>query len=302
MKLTMPQASPGIVNQSSTAMQDIHGHDSLGADALRIVPLQPLPSIGIREVWTYRELLYFLAWRDLKVRYHQTILGILWAGVKPCAMMLVFSVFFGWLGRMPSDGFPYPIFVFSALLPWQLFAHTLSATSHSLVSNQHLITKVYFPRLIIPISSITVGLLDFGIALLVLFGMLVYYQVPISPHILAIPVFIALSLTTALGVGLWASALNIRYRDIGHAIPFVTQIWFFATPVAYPASLIPTSWQTWYGMNPMASAVEGFRWAFLGSGGGGGMMLMVSFLIASTLFFSGLYFFRQTEQTFADVA
>lgn len=298
----MPHASPGIANQPNAAMQDIHGDDSLGADALRIVPLQQLPSIGFREVWAYRELLYFLAWRDLKVRYHQTILGTLWAVLKPCSMMVVFSVFFGWLGRIPSDGIPYPLFVFSALLLWQLFAHTLSATSHSLVSNQHLITKVYFPRLIIPVSSMAIGLVDFGIALLVLFGMLMYYHVPMIPHMLAMPVFMLLSVITALGVGLWASALNIRHRDIGHAVPFLTQLWFFASPVAYPSSLIPESWRAWYGINPMASVVEGFRWALFGSGGGEGRMLMVSLLISSTLFLSGLYFFRRTEQTFADVA
>ena len=283
-------------------MKDRHGPDSISADALRIVPLQPLPSLGMREIWTYRELLYFLAWRDLKVRYHQTILGILWAVIKPCSMMIVFSVFFGWLGRIPSDGLPYPMFVFAALLPWQLFAHTLSATSHSLVANQHLITKVYFPRLIIPISSMGIGLIDFGIALLVLFVMLLYYHIPIIPQILALPAFMMLGITSALGVGLWASALNIRHRDVGHAIPFVTQLWFFVTPVAYPSSLIPESWRAWYGINPMASVVEGFRWALFGSGGDIVEMFILSLLISSTLLMSGLYFFRRTEQTFADVA
>ncbi len=291
-----------MASVSRAVMKDRHGPDSISADALRIVPLQPLPSIGIREIWTYRELLYFLAWRDLKVRYHQTILGILWAVIKPCSMMIVFSVFFGWLGRIPSDGLPYPIFVFAALLPWQLFAHTLSATSHSLVANQHLITKVYFPRLIIPISSMGIGLIDFGIALLVLFVMLLYYHIPIIPHILALPAFMMLGITSALGVGLWASALNIRHRDVGHAIPFVTQLWFFVTPVAYPSSLIPESWRAWYGINPMASVVEGFRWALFGSGVGIAKMFILSLLISSTLLLSGLYFFRRTEQTFADVA
>ena len=291
-----------MASVSRAVMKDRHGPDSISADALRIVPLQPLPSIGIREIWTYRELLYFLAWRDLKVRYHQTILGILWAVIKPCSMMIVFSVFFGWLGRIPSDGLPYPIFVFAALLPWQLFAHTLSATSHSLVANQHLITKVYFPRLIIPISSMGIGLIDFGIALLVLFVMLLYYHIPIIPHILALPAFMMLGITSALGVGLWASALNIRHRDVGHAIPFVTQLWFFVTPVAYPSSLIPESWRAWYGINPMASVVEGFRWALFGSGVDIALMFILSLLISSTLLLSGLYFFRRTEQTFADVA
>lgn len=291
-----------MASVSRAVMKDRHGPDSISADALRIVPLQPLPSIGIREIWTYRELLYFLAWRDLKVRYHQTILGILWAVIKPCSMMIVFSVFFGWLGRIPSDGLPYPIFVFAALLPWQLFAHTLSATSHSLVANQHLITKVYFPRLIIPISSMGIGLIDFGIALLVLFVMLLYYHIPIIPHILALPAFMMLGITSALGVGLWASALNIRHRDVGHAIPFVTQLWFFVTPVAYPSSLIPESWRAWHGINPMASVVEGFRWALFGSGVGIAKMFILSLLISSTLLLSGLYFFRRTEQTFADVA
>lgn len=291
-----------MASVSRAVMKDRHGPESIGADALRIVPLQPLPSLGIREIWTYRELLYFLAWRDLKVRYHQTILGILWAVIKPCSMMIVFSVFFGWLGRIPSDGLPYPIFVFAALLPWQLFAHTLSATSHSLVANQHLITKVYFSRLIIPISSMGIGLIDFGIALLVLFVMLLYYHIPIIPQILALPAFMMLGITSALGVGLWASALNIRHRDVGHAIPFVTQLWFFVTPVAYPSSLIPESWRAWYGINPMASVVEGFRWALFGSGVDIAKMFILSLLISSTLLISGLYFFRRTEQTFADVA
>lgn len=291
-----------MASVSRAVMKDRHGPDSISADALRIVPLQTLPSLGIREIWIYRELLYFLAWRDLKVRYHQTILGILWAVIKPCSMMIVFSVFFGWLGRIPSDGLPYPIFVFAALLPWQLFAHTLSATSHSLVANQHLITKVYFPRLIIPISSMGIGLIDFGIALLVLFVMLLYYHIPIIPHILALPAFMMLGITSALGVGLWASALNIRHRDVGHAIPFVTQLWFFVTPVAYPSSLIPESWRAWYGINPMASVVEGFRWALFGNGVDIALMFILSLLISSTLLISGLYFFRRTEQTFADVA
>lgn len=291
-----------MASVSRAVMKDRHGPDSISADALRIVPLQTLPSLGIREIWIYRELLYFLAWRDLKVRYHQTILGILWAVIKPCSMMIVFSVFFGWLGRIPSDGLPYPIFVFAALLPWQLFAHTLSATSHSLVANQHLITKVYFPRLIIPISSMGIGLIDFGIALLVLFVMLLYYHIPIIPQVLALPAFMMLGITSALGVGLWASALNIRHRDVGHAIPFVTQLWFFVTPVAYPSSLIPESWRAWYGINPMASVVEGFRWALFGNGVDIALMFILSLLISSTLLISGLYFFRRTEQTFADVA
>lgn len=302
MKLPVPHTSPGMADRSSAVMNNIDGPDSIGAGAFRILPLQQLPTIGFMDLWAYRELLYFLAWRDLKVRYHQTLLGILWAVLKPCSMMVVFSIFFGWLGRMPSDGIPYPLFVFSALLPWQLFSHTLSATSHSLVSNQHLITKVYFPRLIIPISAMAIGLVDFGIALFVLVAMLLYYHIPILPQILTIPMFMLLSIATALGVGLWASALNIRHRDIGHAIPFVTQLWFFATPVAYPSSLIPASWQAWYGINPLASVVEGFRWALFGSGNGEGKMLMFSLLVSSILFISGVYFFRRTEQTFADVA
>jgi lipopolysaccharide transport system permease protein len=282
-------------------MKNIDGPDSIGVGALRIVPLQHLPLIGSRDIWAYRELLYFLVWRDLKVRYHQTLLGVLWAVLKPCSMMVVFSIFFGWFGRIPSDGLPYPVFVFSALLPWQLFANTLSATSHSLVSNQNLLTKVYFPRLIIPISSTAIGLIDFMIALLILLGMMVYYHIPITPQILTIPLFILLSVTTALGVGLWASALNIRYRDVGHAIPFMTQLWLFATPVAYPSSILPESWRGWYGINPMASVVEGFRWALFGGGGSFVNMLTLSILISTPVFLSGLYFFRRTEQTFADV-
>jgi lipopolysaccharide transport system permease protein len=297
----MPKLSGAVANSSSVIPQVCPDNDSVGEGAFRISPLQQFPSIGFRNIWAYRELLYFLAWRDLKVRYHQTILGITWAVIKPCSLMIVFSIFFGWFGRIPSDGLPYPIFALSALLPWQLFAQTLSATSHSLVSNQHLITKVYFPRLIIPISSTAIGLIDFMIALLILVGMMVYYGIPLIPQILTIPLFTLLSMITALGVGLWASALNIRFRDIGHAIPFMTQLWFFATPVAYPSSILPESWQTWYGMNPMASAVEGFRWALFGSGEGFMNMLAISMLISTTVCLSGFYVFRRTEQTFADV-
>ena len=257
--------------------------------------------LNLRDVWEYRELLYFLVWRDVKVRYKQTALGAAWAILQPVMTMLVFSVFFGRLAKVPSDGIPYPVFAFTALLPWQLFAYALSESSNSLVSNQNLITKVYFPRLVIPIAAVLAGLVDFAIAFVVLLGLMLYYGIVPTAAVALLPLFMLLAVTTALAIGLWLSALNVKFRDVRYTIPFLTQFWMFATPVAYPSSLVPEPWRALYGLNPMAGVVEGFRWALLGKAQGPGPLLAVSVAAVVVLLVGGLMYFRRTESTFADV-
>jgi len=259
-------------------------------------------SIGLSELWEYRELLYFLTWRDIKVRYKQTALGAAWAIIQPLFMMVVFSVFFGKLGRIPSDGIPYPIFAYCALLPWQLFAHSLTESGNSLVANERLITKVYFPRLIVPISAVLGGVVDFVIAFTILLLMMAYYHITPTIVIVTLPVFLLLAVATALAVGLWLSALNVKYRDVRYTIGFLTQVWLFATPVAYSSSMVPARWRALYGLNPMAGVVEGFRWALLGkSEGPGSALLVVSIVAVAALLVGGLYYFRRMESEFADV-
>ena len=255
----------------------------------------------LRDLWHYRELLYFLAWRDFKVRYKQTVLGAAWAVIQPFFTMVVFSIFFGYLGKIPSDGIPYPVFTFCALLPWSLFAHALTDSSNSLVNNQGLITKVYFPRLIIPIAPLFVGLVDFAIAFLVLIGLMLFYGIVPGIAALATPLFILFALATALAVGMWLSALNVQYRDVRYTIPFLTQLWLFATPVAYPSSLLPEPWRSFYGLNPMAGVVEGFRWALLGRTAAPGPLIAVSSVAVLALLLSGLWYFTRMERTFADI-
>ena len=259
------------------------------------------PGKQLRDLWTYRELLYFLAWRDLKVRYKQTALGVAWAVIQPFFTMVVFSIFFGYLGKIPSDGIPYPVFAYSALLPWSLFAHALNESSNSLVNNQSLITKVYFPRLIIPIAPLFVGLVDFGIAFVVLLGLMLFYGILPGFALLTAPLFVLLALVTALAVGMWLSALNVQYRDVRYTIPFLTQLWLFATPVAYPSSLLPEPWRSLYGLNPMAGVVEGFRWALLGRTTAPGPLIAVSVGAVLALLIGGLWYFNRMEQTFADI-
>lgn len=259
----------------------------------------PLPRIG--ELWEYRELVYFLVWREVKVRYKQTALGLAWAVIQPFFTMVVFSIFFGRLGKLPSDGLPYPLFAYSALLPWQLFAFALSESSNSVVTNQRLITKVYFPRLIIPLTSVCVGLADFAVAFGVLLAMMAYYGVAPGWAVVTIPLWTLLTVVTALGVGLWLSALNVKYRDIRYTIPFLTQIWMFASPVAYSSSIIPEQWRALYAMNPMVGVVEGFRWALLGQGGSPSLTVPVSAAAVLIVLVGGLFFFRRMERTFADV-
>ena len=275
--------------------------DAITTPVLFIRPTKGFLRLNLREIWDYRELLYFLVWRDVKVRYKQTALGAAWAVLQPVMTMVVFSIFFGRLAKVPSDGVPYPVFAFTALLPWQLFAFALTESSNSLVSSQNLITKVYFPRLVVPIASVLAGLVDFGIAFVVLLGMLFYYGIVPTRAVVLLPVLVLFAVVTALSVGIWLSTLNVKYRDVRYTIPFLTQLWMFATPVAYPSSLIPKQWRALYGLNPMAGVVEGFRWALLGKSGNPGPLLWVSVGAVVLLFVGGLFYFRRTEATFADV-
>jgi lipopolysaccharide transport system permease protein len=269
---------------------------------LRIEPSRGWVALRVKELWEYRELLYFLVWRDIKVRYKQTVLGAAWAILQPVLTMLVFTVFFGRLAKVPSDGIPYPVFAYAALLPWQLFVFALTESANSLVGNQNLIKKVYFPRLIAPLASVLAGLVDFGIAFLVLLALMLYYGIVPGFAIAVLPLFLLLAVATALSVGLWLSALNVQFRDVRYTIPFLTQFWMFATPVAYPSSLVPERWRAWYGLNPMAGVVEGFRWALLGKSGSPGPLLWVSALVVVLLLIGGLAYFRRMEATFADIA
>src|ERR1044071_4091037 len=266
-----------------------------------VEPSTRWPSIGLRELWEYRELLYFLTWRDIKVRYKQTILGAIWAVIQPLFMMVVFSLFFGRLAGVPSDGVPYPVFTFCALLPWQLYAHSLAESSNSLVGNQNLITKVYFPRLVVPISAVLGGLIDFAIAFVMLLIMMLLYATVPGWQIVAVPGLVLLAVLTALAVGLWLSALNVQYRDVRHTINFVVQVWLFATPVAYPSSIVPAKWRALYALNPMVGVVDGFRWALLGKPESPGLPLLVSLIVVCMLLVGGLYYFRRLEQQFADI-
>ena len=268
---------------------------------LVIKPTYGWVSLGLHSVWEHRELLYFLTWRDIKVRYKQTVLGIAWAVLQPFLLMVVFSVFFGRLAKVPSDGFPYPLFTFCGLLPWQLFAHALTESSNSLVANERLITKVYFPRLVIPLSAVLTGLVDFIFAFLVLLGMMIHYGVMATSVLWTLPLFILLAVATALGVGLWLSALNVQYRDVRYTIPLITQCWLFLSPVAYPSSIVPEPWRLLYGVNPMAGVIEGFRWALLGKADPPGTMLAVSVMVTVLLLIGGLFYFRRMEKTFADI-
>jgi lipopolysaccharide transport system permease protein len=267
----------------------------------RISPSKGWVSLRLDELWQYRELLYFLTWRDIKVRYKQTALGATWAIIQPFFTMVVFSLFFGRLARIPSDGLPYPIFSYAALVPWTFFANGLSQSSECLVGSANLIRKVYFPRLAIPLATVLGGLVDFGIAFTVLLGMMLYYGIVPTLNVLWLPLLLLLALVTALGVGLWLSALNVKFRDVRYVVPFVTQFWMFATPIAYPSSLLHEPWRTLYGVNPMVGVVEGFRWALLGTNTAPGPMIGVSALVATVLLIGGAYYFRRMEKTFADL-
>jgi len=266
-----------------------------------IQPSKGWASLNLSEVWQYRELLYFLSWRDIKVRYKQTVLGAAWAVIQPFFTMVLFTLVFGRLAKMPSDGVPYPIFAYAALVPWTFFANSLTQASNSLVTSTNLIKKVYFPRLIIPMSSVISGAVDFAIAFAVLLGMMIFFGVFPTQNVVWLPCFLALAFITAMGVGLWLTAINVQYRDVRYTIPFLTQFWLFATPIAYPSSLLPEPWRSLYGLNPMAGVVEGFRWALLGVETGPGPMMLVSALVALVVLVTGLFYFQRMERTFADI-
>jgi lipopolysaccharide transport system permease protein len=260
-----------------------------------------LPTLNLIDLWRYRELAYFLIWRDVKVRYKQTVLGVAWAIIQPLATMLVFALFFGRLAGMPSDGVPYPIFSLAALVPWTLFAQGMIQAANSVVGSEDLIQKVYFPRLVIPVAAVGSSVVDFTFGFIVLVGMMPFYGVLPSVNVVWLPLFILLALTASLGTGLWLAALTVRYRDVRHTIPFLTQLWLFVTPVAYPSSLVPESWRPLYGVNPMVGVVEGFRWALLGVDTGPGPTIAVSVAATLAILLGGAVYFRRMEKIFADV-
>ncbi len=268
--------------------------------ARRLQPSRGLRMPHLDDVWRYRGLLYFLIWRDIKVRYKQTALGAAWALVQPLMGMIVFTIFFGRLAKMPSDGLPYPVFSLAALVPWTYFSAALGAGSVSLAGYQHIISKVYFPRVLVPLAAVLVPVIDFLIAFVMLAGLMAWYHLLPGVTVLWLPAFTALAVATAAAASLWLSALNVRYRDVKYMMPFAIQLWMFATPVAYPASLVPERWRAWYGLNPMAGVIEGFRWVLLG-GPSPGPMTVVSALVVTVALLTGAVYFRSVEGTFADV-
>jgi lipopolysaccharide transport system permease protein len=269
---------------------------------IRVQRSQGWVALKLGDLWDYRELVYFLTWRDVKVRYKQTVLGAAWAILQPFLTMLVFSLVFGRLAKMPSDGIPYPLFSFAALVPWSFFANGLTQSSNSLVGSANLITKVYFPRLAVPVATILSGVIDFVLAFAVLVAMMAYYRIAPSPHVIWLPVFMLLALLAALGTGLWLSAMNVQFRDVRYTVPFLTQFWLFATPIAYPLSLFKDAWkQSLFALNPMVGAVEGFRWAIFGASRAPVTVAAVSLASALLLVVSGALYFRRMERTFADI-
>jgi len=270
-------------------------------NTIYIKPTTGLAALNLRDLWIYRELVFFMIWRNLKVRYKQTLLGASWAIIQPLMTMIVFNFIFGRVAKVPTDGIPYPIFSYTALLPWGLFTTALNQASRSLTTNQNMVTKIYFPRLVLPISSVLAGLVDFAIAFVILIGLMFYYRVTPAWNVLwTLPFFLLLSIIAALGVSLWLSAINVQYRDVNYALPFLTQFWLFITPVAYSASVISDKWQLVYSLNPMAGVVNGFRWALLGAGNGPDLALWISVGISLLILVSGLFYFRNMERTFAD--
>ena len=275
----------------------------LALDALPEIVIRPSRGwrwLDMRELWVYRELIYFLTWRDIKVHYKQTAIGVAWAVLQPLAMMVVFTLFFGRMAGMPSEGVPYPVFVLAGLVPWQLFSRALSESSGSLVTDQRLITRVYFPRLIVPLSTVLAAIVDLFVALGLLLILMPIFGVWPDARIALLPAFVLLLLVTALGAGFWLSALNVEYRDVRYAVPFLTQFWLFVTPVIYPTSQVPEGWRFLYALNPMVAAVEGFRWSLLGVGQGPSAVMAVSSAVALLLFLTGIVWFRRLERTFVD--
>jgi lipopolysaccharide transport system permease protein len=285
------------VNTIHKPVKDPAASSNLPKYYLRIEPSHGWVSLRLRELWEYRELIYFLIWRDVKIRYKQTVIGAAWAIIQPLLTMVIFSFVFGQLANIASDGIPYPIFSYAALVPWTFFSTGLTNSSNSLVGNSNLIKKVYFPRLIIPLTNVLSGTLAF----IVLLGMMLYYGIVPTWNILWLPALLLLALITALGVGLWLSALNVQFRDIRYVVPFLAQIWMYLTPIVYPSSLLEEPWRSIYGINPMAGVIEGFRWALLGTENTPTTLLIVSTTVSILILVSGAYFFRRMEKTFADI-
>ena len=286
-----------------TSRSSIVNHTSLShsPSAIRIEATAGWVPLKLRELLEYRELLYFFIWRDVKIRYKQTLMGVSWAVIQPLLTMLIFSLFLGRLAGVPSDGIPYPIFSFAALVPWTFFANSLGLASNSLVNSTDMIKKIYFPRLMMPTASVLAGGVDLALAFLVLLGMMAYYRLAPTITVMWVPFFMLLAVVTSLGVSLWLSALYVRYRDVRYAIPFLIQAWFFATPITYPGSLLPEPWHTFYALNPMVGVVEGLRWSLLGTHTAPGCTIAVSSFTATCLLVSGAFYFRRMERTFADV-
>ena len=268
---------------------------------MRITPPSAWWALPLDELWNYRGLLYFFVWRDIKIRYKQTAIGAAWAVLQPFLTMLIFSLFFGKLAHIPSQGLPYPIFYYSALLPWMYFATALQNATNTIVENQRLITKVYFPRLALPLSAVLSGLVDFGVSFLMFIAMMIYYRIHPTAALLWFPLFLLLAVLTALGVGLWLSALNAIYRDVRYVLPFLVQFWMFASPVAYPSSLVPEKWRWLYGLNPMAGVIEGFRWSLAGAGKPPSRLIFLSAGVVLVVLLSGVAYFQKMETTVADV-
>jgi lipopolysaccharide transport system permease protein len=284
-----------------TAAVEVKRSKTASGDVVRIAPSRGWVSIRLSELWEYRELLYFLTWRDIKVRYKQTALGASWAIIQPFFTMVVFSLFFGKLAKLPSDGIPYPIFSYAGLVPWTFFANGMNQSANSVLSSANLVRKVYFPRLVIPVSNVLGPGVDFLIAFIVLLGMMLYFHIVPTIHCLWLPLFLLLALITSLGVGLWLAALMVHFRDVRHLVGYITQLWMFATPIAYSSSLLPERWRTLYGLNPMTGVVEGFRWALLGTQTPPGPIMAVSALASTVLLITGAFYFRRMERSFADV-
>ncbi len=281
----------------STSIQKVSRESE---ETLMLKPSKGWVSLNLGDLWRYRELVYFLTWRDILVRYKQTLLGAAWAIINPLMQMLVFNFLFGNMANISTGDIPRPIFTFAALLPWNLFSTALGDASRSLVSNRNMITKVYFPRMVVPFSSVLSGVVDFAIAFVILIGMMFYFKVPVPGTVWALPLLLLLTLVTALGVGLWLSAWNLHYRDVRYFIPFLTQFWMLATPIAYPLSEIPAQWQTLYSLNPMVGVVEGFRWALLGGDPVEPLAMIFSVSLSVVILITGMFYFRRMERTFAD--
>ncbi len=287
---------------SPTAMASTIEPEEFGnSSTLWIEPIEGWATLKLKELWDYRELLYFLVWRDVKVRYKQAALGAAWAILQPLLTMLIFSVIFGMFAKVPSDGTPYPLFAFVALVPWNFFATSLGQSSNSVVGSANLITKVYFPRLAIPLASVLAGLVDFALSFVVLLGMMVYYHHAPTIHVLWLPLFILLGLAAAVGMGFWLSAMNVKYRDVRYVVPFLVQFWMYASPIIYPSSMIPARYRTLYALNPIVGVVDGFRWALLGTKTAPGPMLAVSSAATVLFLVGGALYFRRMEAEFADI-